>query len=211
VAALFAFAGFEKKFVDPHVESQTTWKQNEHLIRAQEARGRWDFETAKRELRLLLQKEPGNIDALRASYDLAVLMEDKVECGNAATRLLETLVRMNEREMVVDLLREVHGLALPMPEKYYSRAAAYLDRIGEREWALQYCTHIVEEHPQSAGAMKALLQSAKLYRQANRTDLARIALQKAKTHPSATAEWQQTISSQLAELDGSPRLPVRAS
>jgi membrane associated rhomboid family serine protease len=208
-AGLLQVTDFEKKFVDPSVEKQTMWKQNEHFVLAQEARAKWDFDTARRELQLLLKEEPNSIDGLRASFDIATIDQKPRDAADAAARLLDVLVKMEEKEMVIDLLREVSGVALVMPERYYTRAAGYLERIGEPQWALDYCNSLTTHHPESAGAMRALMQAARIYRQMQRPDLAKLALQKAKSHPTAGAEWQRTISAQLAELDHVPRLPIQ--
>ena len=212
IAGVVKLSKYEQQWVDPFVEKETTWKQNEHLVAANEARFRHDFDRARHELKIALREEPNNVDAMRSWFELAFETENVAEAGECATRLLDYYAKTGEMELATELLRETSSMKSAIfPEKFYVRAASILERAGDKEWAIDMYDELILRYPDGAGAIRALMQSAKLYRQAGRTDQARLLLRQAEAHPACTQEWKKNLETQLADLDGAPKMQVRSS
>jgi Rhomboid family len=191
---------FEQKFVDPKVTKQTTWVMDDRLARAMEARRFGNDDAAKKELAALLRDDPKNIDALRTSLDLASDSGDWAAADALAARLLSAYIDEKHvdtaRDFVADFTAD-RDVRIP---KFLTRAAAFVERNGERDWALELYERLYDTDPVGPGAVGTLVKTSALLRAAGDRTRARDTLQKARTHPACNAEWAQTIDSKLATL-----------
>lgn len=200
-AGVMKAANVEKILVDPIVEKQTTWKQNEHLVRAADARSRGDLHGAKRHYALALRQEPDNVDAARAGYDMAAETADWPYFAQNALLLLDQYLKLNDPELIRTHIDEaIEVRAQDLPERFYLRAGAFFEKQREPKRALQMYASVVKMHPQSGEALRALLQASKVQRQLGRVDEAKILLQRARSHEACTPEWAATIDTQLQHL-----------
>lgn len=193
-------AKFEQKYVDPLVTKQTTWVMDDRLARALEARRFGNDEAAKADLAALLRDDPKNIDALRTALDLASDSGDWAAADTLAARLLGAYVDEKHvdtaREFVAEFTVD-RDVRIP---KFLARAAAFVERNGERDWALDLYERLYDTDPVGPGAVGTLVKTSALLRAAGDRTRARDTLQKARTHPACNAEWAQTIDSKLATL-----------
>lgn len=198
---LFMLAKIEERFINPAVEAETVWKQNEHLVRANEARVRWDFETAQREIAIALREEPDNIDAHRAAYDVAREAEDWSRYGRHAASLLDVLLRKNEIDLAHEHIAEAVAInARALPDRFYLRAAQFLEKQNDLDRAMQLYQETARLFPNDQASFRALVQIGKLQRQAGQFEAARITLRNAQQHVACKGEWVQLVENQLAQL-----------
>jgi membrane associated rhomboid family serine protease len=191
---------FEQKFVDPKVTKQTTWVMDDRLARAMEARRFGNADKAKQELAALLRDDPKNIDALRTALDLASDSGDWAAADTLAARLLSAYIDEKHVDTARDFVAEITADRDVRIPKFLARAAAFVERNGERDWALELYERLYDTDPVGPGAVGTLVKTSALLRAAGDRTRARDTLQKARTHPACNAEWAQTIDSKLATL-----------
>jgi hypothetical protein len=202
----------EENFVDPHVVAQTTWEQDPRLIRAQEARRRWDFATAKRELEALLREQPDHLDARRAAMDIGFETEEWSLFAANATKLLETYIAKKEHELAIDLIRELTDRADPkLPDRFFIRAAQYVERCEERQWAIALLRTAARIDKNGANGLRALVKAAQITRQLGNEGGARDLLNEARFHPACAGELEQLVSNQIAAMDRPAVIPPRVA
>lgn len=198
---VFAFvigvARFEQKFVDPRVTKQTSWAMDERLARAIAARGQGNDEAAKRDLAALLRDDPKNIDALRTSLDLATDAEDWSAADGIATRLLGAYVDEKHHDVARELIAEFTASRDARIPKFLTRAAAFVERSDDRDWALSLYERLYDADPVGPGAVGTLVKTSALLRASGDQVRARETLKKARSHPACNAEWARTIDSKL--------------
>lgn len=200
--ALFIGMKIEETYINPAIEAQTTWKQNEHLIRAGEARARWDFAAAEREVVELLRKEPDNLDAQRAAYDIAVEAQNWNAFGRHAAALLEVLLKKNETELAQEHISEAIGInSTALNDRFYLRAAQFMEKQKDLRRACELYAEAARLFPTDVSGFRALIQIGKIQRQAGDFEGARITLRKAQNHTACRGEWVQFLDNQLAQLN----------
>lgn len=199
-ALLVAVTKVEQKWVNPAVLQQTTWSLDERLVRALEARHRGDFAAAKRELASVLRDGNASVEALQLGVDLARDTEDPAAFDVAAARLLVRHIEQKETTLAADLIREIADDRFARLPKFFGRAAPFIERSGDREWALALYERLYEADPNSAGAVNALMKIGALRRFNGDFRGAREALSKARQHPACTPEWIPSIDAKLAQL-----------
>lgn len=200
VAVVVVLSGLEKNVINPAIEGKTTWRQNEHLIRASEARGRWDYAAALREIETLIRQEPDNIDAHRAGFEVSIDSEDQDAFSRYSASLLDVLVRRREMDVAVEHVREamdIHGLSVP--ERFYTRAAQLMERAGDREEAIELHQRIVRLFPETTSGFRSLVQLGRLHRLNGDPEAAVLTLRKARAHSACTGEWVGTVEGQIAQ------------
>ncbi|HVT02541.1 MAG TPA: rhomboid family intramembrane serine protease [Thermoanaerobaculia bacterium] len=201
VAVVVHLTRFEKRFVDPAVESQTSWKQSAELVRAADARQTGDSATAWREIRSLLATEPNHVDGLRVACDLAIENEEWLSLGTYAERLLDQYIRRGETDLAVELIGEcISTSKVRLSEKFYGKAAACHERMGNRGEAIDLYSDMIKASPDTAETVRALMKVARMESQSGRVSQARLTLNRAAEHPACPAEWRETIAAQIQQL-----------
>ena len=199
-ALLIAVTKIEDKWVNPAVLQETTWSLDERLVRALDARHRGDFAASKRELASVLRDGNASVEALQLGVDLARDTEDPAAFDAAATRLLARHIEQKETGLATDLIREVADDRFARLPKFLARAAPFIERSGDREWALALYERLYEADPNGTTAVSALMKIGSLRRFRGDLSGAREALSKARQHPACTAEWIPSIDAKLAQL-----------
>ena len=201
-AALLILAfGIEKRWIHPRIEASVAWNQNARLVEALDAQVRGDVKVARRRAEVVLREDPSNIDALRFACDLALTDGDWTKFGREASRLLDLYVASGENELATRLIGEASS-ATPdaLPLRFHQRAASFLDKQGEEVWASRFHREIADRHPESAGALHALLRMADVARREGDSTGARKALQRASEHRDCSGEWRALVEKKLAAL-----------
>jgi membrane associated rhomboid family serine protease len=196
-AFVIGMVRFEEKFVDPKVTKETTWEMDGRLARAIAARRYGNDDAARQDLAAVLRDDPRNIDALRTSLDMATDAGDWITGDGIATRLLGAYVEEKHLDTARDLIADVTSNLDARLPKFLARAAAFVERLGEREWALQLYERLYDTDPVGPGAVGTLVKTSALLRASGDRIRARETLQKARTHPACNAEWARTIDSKL--------------
>lgn len=137
--------------------------------------------------------------AAMAAVRDAQAIEDPVMLDNAATQLLARYVEEKQTDLAIDLIHEYGGQPLP---KFLARAAVFMERSGDRDFALTLYQRLVDADPHGAAAMQSLVKIGTLLRVTGDLAGARESLQKARAHPACSAEWAGTIEAKLNALNG---------
>jgi membrane associated rhomboid family serine protease len=199
-AAVLSLVRFEQKYVDPKVTKETTWVMDERLARALAARQRGDAAAAKQDLAAVLRDDPRNIDALRTALDMATQEGDWASGDAIAARLLNAYVDEKHHDTARELIADITSDRDARLPKFLARAAAFVERQGDRDWALMLYERLYDADPVGPGAVGTLVRTSALLRASGEAPRARALLQKARTHPACSAEWASTIDSKLAAL-----------
>lgn len=200
-AAVMKVIDFERKYVDPTVTKETTWVMDDRLARAIAARGRGDMAAAKADLVAVLRDDPKNIDALRTALDVAYGESDWGSVDSIASRLLAAYIEEKHVDAARDLVADVTQIPDARVPKFLSRAAGYVERLGEREWALTLYEQLYDADPVGPNAVGTLVKTSALLRASGEQLRARDMLQKARAHPACNAEWARTIDSKLQAIE----------
>lgn len=114
-----------------------------------------------------------------------------------AVGMLKRHVDEKRNDLALDLIRDVTsdpGASLP---KFLPRAAAYAERVGDRDLALHLHERIVAADPNAIGS---LVKIGTLLRLKGDATGARETFAKARAHPACTAEWAPTIDAKIAQV-----------
>lgn len=203
VAIIVGVLGFEQKYVAPVVEKQTSWKVDDRVVHALDARAQGDLASARQQLEAVLRSDGGNIEALRAAVDVAKDLDDAKMLDGAAARLLGRYAEEKQHDLAWELVQEF--AKSPMP-RFLARAASFAERQNDREWALALYQRLCDLDPNSTNTVGSLIKIGTLLKLSGDANGARTALTRARTHPACTAEWAPAIDAKLAQLSG-PQLP----
>jgi membrane associated rhomboid family serine protease len=192
-------ARVEEKWIHPSIEKELTLEQDPGLERALEARLAGDLKKARREIAAVLLREPSNPDAWRESYDIACDASDENERGRSGSRLVDLYARAGERDLVVDLLRDLVARAKgPLPARVFLSAGALLEKRGDWDLALEAYTGLIERQPEDPSVVRALLRRAEILRQTGDAAAAHRALLQARAHPACEGPMAQAVERALA-------------
>jgi hypothetical protein len=200
VALLVAALRIEAKYIEPGILKQVGGPDNAQLLHAIEAGARGDLAEARRATGQVLAQDPGNIDARRYAYQVALDSREPAEIGIQASRLLDAYVQHGDRDLALDLIREIEEGATP-PARFLLRAGDFLARQGDTRGALAAYARLLESHPNDPAGLRALLQSADLRTRDRDFRGARQDLLRAETHPAFGPEWKDVVKAKLAALD----------
>ena len=136
--------------------------------------------------------------AAMAAVRDAQALEDLPALDNAAAQLLARYVEEKQNDLAIDLIEDFEHERLP---KFLARAAQFMERSGDRDFALRLYQRLCDASPQSPAAMQSLVKIGTLLRVTGDVAGARASLQKARSHPACTAEWAGTIDAKIAALN----------
>ena len=203
--------GIERKFIEPAIQRQVGGPENVALLRAIEAGARGDLVEARRATGRVLAVDPGNIDASRYAFQVALDSQDPARIGVQATRLLDLYVQHGETQLALDLIREAQEVSpAPLPPRFLLRAGDFLARLGDRAEALAMYERILRSHPSDSAALRALLQSADLRLHDGDTSGAAEDLRLAQDHPAYGPEWTDLVDVKLAAVERARLAAARA-
>lgn len=201
-AALFiALLTIEKRWIHPGIEGRVSWNQNAELVGALEAHGRGDLDAARLRAGSAAREDPSNVDAQRVACDLALEAGDWPGYGAHAARLLDLYLARSENELATRLIGETPPRAMDgLPLRFLQRAASFLDRQGEEQWAARFYRQIVEKHPETTASLRSLVRLAELARKEGDVRVGREALLRARAHPDCSGEWRDAVEKALVAL-----------
>jgi membrane associated rhomboid family serine protease len=202
-ALVILVTGFEEKHVAPKIQQEISWQIDPRIEAAMAARDKFDFDGAKRAIAPVLREKPGDIDALRTAVDIARVSEDGSMLDNYGTRLLGRLIDSKETDAAIELIRDTTVQIDPsLIPKFTARAAAFVERSGDHDWAMVLYEKALKGDPMGLQAVPSLVKLGSLRKARGDVSGARTALQEARAHPKCTPEWAQSIETRLSELAG---------
>jgi len=128
----------------------------------------------------------------------AIAAGDTAAYDSYVTDLLNRYLAAKQNDQASELIRDVTSDASASLPKFLPRAAAFAERSGDRDLALQLHERIVTA---DANAIGSLVKIGALLRIQGDTKGARETLLRARAHPACTAEWAPAIDAKLAQLD----------
>jgi membrane associated rhomboid family serine protease len=199
-------ARVEEKWIHPAIEKELTIEQDRGLERALDARVGGDLVRARREIAAVLTREPSNPDAWRESYDIACDGSDESELGRSGSRLVDLYARAGERDLALDLLRDLTARAKgPLPGRVFLSAGALFEKSGDWDLALEAYAGLVDRQPQDPAVVRALLRRAEILRRSGDAAAAHRALTQARAHPACVGATAQAVERALAAAPSPPR------
>lgn len=198
----------EERAIHPAIQAKISFTQDPALERAMDARLAGDWETARREIRGLIQRQPSSLDALAEGYEIAVASSDSGEAARLATRLLDLYVKQGETELAVGLAQDAPqrvGAALPV--RFHLGAAGAMERAGRTDLALDLYDRLLELHPADPAALRALFRRGEICRRIGDRAAARQAFLKAREHPACDDAMRWAIDRALQDLEGVRQRP----
>ena len=200
-ALIVMLTGVEEKHVAPAIKKEISWEIDPRIAAAMQARDNFDFETAKKTIEPVLREKPGDIDALRTAVDIARAAEDATMLDTYGSRLLSRLVETKEDDAAIELIQDITVQIDPklMP-KFTGRAAAVVERQGDRDWAMILYEKAVKADPFGPGAVVSLVKLGAIKKSQGDVSGARTAFEEARSHPKCSPEWASTIAARLNEL-----------
>ena len=202
VALLIAAFGIETRYIDPAIERQVGGTENAGLVRAIEAGSRGDLGEARRATGQILREDPGNLDALRYAYTVALSSNEPPEIGRHAARLLDALIGAGENDQAAYLIKEaVTAVPTGLSARFLMRAGDFLARRGDGRQALELYDRVVEGFPDDPTVLRALIQSAEVAGRAGDRFRAQKFLEQARNHKACSPEWRPVIEQRLALLE----------
>jgi membrane associated rhomboid family serine protease len=203
-ALLVRFTKYEEKYVVPVVEKEVLWTADPRYMRALEAQGTGNFELAKSELTSLLKDQPQHFGAMQLAVDLGRATNDWRVIDAYAPRLLARYVEEKDDQTAHELINHLAGDRHERPPipRFLARAAQYIERTGDHDWALMLYERVCELEPTGSNAVPSLVRLGNLRKLKGDVAGARVALTNARHHPDCTEEWANNIDARLAALAG---------
>jgi hypothetical protein len=200
-ALILKITAVEEKHIAPKIQKEISWEIDPRIAAAMTARDNFDFESAKRAIEPVLREKSGDIDALRTAVDIGRASEDAAMLDLYGSRLLARLVETKENDAAVELIQDLTMQVDPklMP-KFTGRAAAFVERSGDRDWAMILYDKAVKADPFGPGAVVSLVKLGSLRKSNGDVVGARTAYEEARSHPKCSPEWANTIASRINEL-----------
>src|SRR5262249_6017611 len=116
------------------------------------------------------------------------------EAVQHASRLLDYYVARNEEGLARELINEISTTAgRSLPARFSLRAGDFLGKQGDIRQARAEDEHLLRNHPEEEGALRALLRPADLSARDGKASDAGAWLDRAARHPACTSEWRAQI------------------
>ncbi len=200
-ALIIKLTGIEEKHVAPKIKSEISWEIDPRIAAAMTTRDNLDFEGAKRQIEPVLREKPNDLEALRTAVDIARAAEDGPMLDLYGSRLLSRLVEMKDDDAAIELVQDITVQTDPkLTPKFTGRAAAFVERKGDRDWAMILYEKAVKADPSGAGAVVSLVKLGSLRKSSGDVPGARAAFEEARSHPRCSPEWASTITHRIDEL-----------
>lgn len=189
----------------PAVAKKTTWTPSDRLTAALGKLDRGDTDGAIKDLEALLRAAPGSIEARTSLIDALARKGDRAAAGRESARLVGAYLRARDTDGAVAAARE-HKQAFPdVPLAVRDQLALAADcekRQDYPEAAARY-QDAIAAGPDDPLAPKALVGYGRLLLQVfNQPREALGVLERARTHPWATPEFQQASEEMIALAKG---------
>jgi len=193
LALIVRFSNLEASVLTPSIERKTSYRASRRLTRAMSKLDRGDSEAAIKELEAILKAEPGNIDARTALVDAYTRVGNTVAAGKESARLVGAYVRARDLDGATAAYREHRQsyLDVPLPMRDLLALGAHAEKNRDFHDAVDLYQAAVAAWPDDPLAPKALLGAGRLTLRAfQQPQDALPLLERAITHPRATAEFQ---------------------
>ncbi|NOZ93538.1 MAG: rhomboid family intramembrane serine protease [Acidobacteria bacterium] len=204
VAAGVKRFAIEERFIHPAIEAKITVVDNQPIERAMEVHGAGDHDRALELLEAEVRRDPGNVDAELALWNMAVELGRGQEKAEHARRLIRRYLRSGNNEAAVAVWSELLGSAPgerldPASAAGVARALAEAGRLEEADRALESLAR------GDTGEMPPgpLIRGTRLAIE-NRLPTARLLLSRLAENPGAPQETLAELEAAAADLPEAP-------
>ncbi|MEE8217823.1 MAG: rhomboid family intramembrane serine protease [Vicinamibacteria bacterium] len=188
----------EEALVAPAIEKEISLEQNPGIERASEARLAGDLDRARRELRVVLQTEPKNLDAWIESWEIALAAEDGEEAGRSGLRLIDLLGRKGERELLWDVAADKRWRQLRMPSRFLFVVASLYARDGDGREAIGLYRRVSAKRAEDdVDVLRALVSEGEILARAGDPGAAQKVFDRARLHSKCSELWLERMESAL--------------
>lgn len=213
-ALLIRLTDLEEKVLAPAVAKKTTWTASDRLTGALGRLDRGDLDGAINELEALLRVRPDNIEARTSLIDAYARKGDEAAAGRESARLVGAYLKARDMAGATAAFWE-HKQShpeVPLAMRDLLALAAHREKLQEYHEAADLYRTAVAAWPDDPLAPKALVGCGRLQLQIfKQPEEALEILQRARTHPRATAEFQQAsgelIAAATREVHPAPQEP----
>jgi membrane associated rhomboid family serine protease len=193
LALIIRYSNLEATVLAPSIEKKTSYKASGRLTQAMSKLDRGDTEGAIKGLEAILKTEPGNIDARTALVDAYTRVDNAPAAGRESARLVGAYLRARDLDGATAAYREHRQSypGVPLPARDLLALAANAEKARDFHDAVDLYRAAVEAWPEDQLAPRALLGLGRLTLQVfQQPQEALELLERALTHPKATAEFQ---------------------
>jgi membrane associated rhomboid family serine protease len=205
VAILVRLTDLEEKVLAPAIKKKTTWTASDRLTAALGRLDQGDVDGAIKDLEALLRATPDNIEARTSLIDAHARKGDHTAAGRESARLVGAYLKARDMAGARAAARE-HKQAFPdvplLMRDQLALAADCEKREDYQEAAARY-QEAIATGPDDPLAPKALVGFGRLLFQVfKEPGEALEVLERARTHPRATPEFQQASEEMIALAKG---------
>lgn len=203
VAILIRLTDFETKVLAPGIEKKTAWTASDRLGQALGKLDRGDTDGAITDLEGLLKARPDNIEARATLITAYTRKEDRAAAGRESANLVGAYLKARDMDGALAALVE-HGHAypdVPLAMRDMLALAAHREKHQQYQEAAGLYRDALAAWPDDALAPKALVGFGRLQHQVfKESEAALELLERARTHPKVTPEFQKVSEERIAGI-----------
>lgn len=203
VAILIRLTDLETKVLAPAIEKKTAWTASDRLAQALGKLDRGDTDGAITDLGGLLKARPDNIEARATLITAYTRKEDRAAAGRESANLVGAYLKARDMDGALAAMVE-HGHAypdVPLAMRDMLALAAHREKHQQYQEAAGLYRDAIAAWPDDALAPKALVGFGRLQHQAfKESEAALELLERARTHPKVTPEFQKASEERIAGI-----------
>ncbi|HSD52307.1 MAG TPA: rhomboid family intramembrane serine protease, partial [Candidatus Methylomirabilis sp.] len=203
VAILIRLTDFETKVLAPAIEKKTAWTASDRLAQALGKLDRGDTDGAITDLEGLLKARPDNIEARATLITAYTRKENLAAAGRQSANLVGAYLKARDMDGALAAMAE-HGHAfpdVPLALRDMLALAANREKHQQYQEAAGLYRDAIAAWPEDALTPKALVGFGRLQHQAfKESDAALELLERARTHPKVTPEFQKASEERIASI-----------
>src|SRR5574337_579253 len=214
VATVILLTNMEGKVLTPAVKKKTTWEPSERLTAALEKLDRGDVDGAIKILEALIRTKPDDIDARTSLVDARVRKGDLAAASKDSVRLVSSFLKARDMAGATAAAKD-HRQAfpdVPLLVRDQLALAADCEKRKDLQGAAVRYQEAIASGPDEPLAPKALVGYGRLLLQAFKQPAEALeVLERARTHPRATLEFQKVSADMIASaketMESAPEPP----
>jgi len=203
VAILIRLTDLETKVLAPAIEKKTAWTASDRLAQALGKLDRGDTDGAITDLEGLLKARPDTIEARATLITAYTRKEDRAAAGRESANLVGAYLKARDMDGALAAMVE-HGHAypdVPLAMRDMLALAAHREKRQQYQEAAGLYRDAIAAWPDDALAPKALVGFGRLQHQAfQESEAALELLERARTHPKVTPEFQKASEERIAGI-----------
>jgi len=193
----------ETKVLAPGIQKKTTWTASERLAKALEKLDKGNTDAAITDLEGLLKARPDNIEARASLITAYMRKEDRTAAGRESAKLVGAYLKARDMDGALSAAVEhAQGYSeVPLAMRDMLALAAHREKLQQHQEAAGLYRDAIAAWPEDALAPKALVGFGRLQNEAfQQPEVALELLERARTHPKVTPEFQKASEERIAGI-----------